>query len=235
MPVVLLVIWAALLFGGFLVGKLDRERVHRMPTVTRIASSLALVILAWTYYITNPAHAAAPYMLLIALGMTLGFCGDLFMARLIYKSNNVLAGIAAFGLGHIAYIAALIWAGDTFGYDAFTPRVAAWAIWLALGAAGWYLVVYSRAPVRSKMHVAALPYALLLASTAGFATGLALQQAAFVPLALGAALFLISDLILAAQLFAGLHFTSIGDMIWLTYGPAQMLIVTSVAALMEII
>lgn len=235
MPVVLLVIWAVLLFGGFLVGKLDSERVHRMPTVTRIASSLVLVVLAWMYYLTNQAHAAALYMLLIALGVTLGFIGDLFMARLIFKDNNVLAGIAAFGLGHVAYIAALLWVGDTFGYNAFTPRVGAWAVWLAIGAAGWYLVVYSRAPVRSTMHVAALPYALLLASTAGFATGLALQQSAFIPLALGAALFLISDLILAAQLFAGLHFTSIGDMIWLTYGPAQMLIVTSVAALTEII
>ena len=75
------------------------------------------------------------------------------------------------------------------------------------------------------LHWAALPYALLLASTAGFATGLALQDATLLPLALGAALFLLSDLILAAQLFNHLHFPLIGDVIWLTYGPGQMLIV----------
>jgi hypothetical protein len=75
------------------------------------------------------------------------------------------------------------------------------------------------------LHWAALPYALLLASTAGFATGLALQDSTFLLLALGAALFLLSDLILAAQLFNHLQFPLIGDVIWLTYGPAQMLIV----------
>ncbi len=67
-----------------------------------------------------------------------------------------------------------------------------------------------------------------LASTAGFASGLALQAGGFTPLAIGAALFLLSDLILAAQLFNNLRFRFIGDIVWLTYGPAQMLIVFSV-------
>ena len=233
--IVLLGLWAVLLFGGFVLGKLDSQRVHRMPTSARIGSSLVLVVLAWVLYVTERTQAIDTYSLLIAVGMTLGFIGDLFMARLISVSNHVIGGIAAFGLGHVAYIAALLWIGDALGYDAFAPRLGAWAAWLAIGAVGWYFVVYSRAPVRSPIHLAALPYALLLASSAGFATGLALQQIVFVPLALGAALFLLSDLILAAQLFAGLHFTSIGDMIWFTYGPAQMLIVTSVAALSGIV
>ena len=78
------------------------------------------------------------------------------------------------------------------------------------------------------LHLAALPYALLLASTAGFATGLALQSALFIPLALGAGLFLISDLILATQLFNKAYFWLISDVVWLTYGPGQMLIVFSI-------
>jgi len=234
-PIILLGLWAILLVGGLLLGKLDSQRVHRMPTWTRIGSSLALVALAWWFYLNQSGPEFASYRLLIAVGMTLGFLGDLFMARLIPVRDHVIGGIAAFGLGHVAYIAALIWIGDRLGYDAFAPRLGAWAAWLAVGVVGWYVVVYSRAPVRSPIHLAALPYALLLASTAGFATGLAVQQIAFAPLALGTALFLLSDLILAAQLFAGLHFTSIGDMIWLTYGPAQMLIVTSVAALSGIV
>ncbi|MCC6615199.1 MAG: lysoplasmalogenase [Anaerolineae bacterium] len=233
--IILLGLWAALLFGGFILGKLDSQRVHRMPTAARIGSSLALVALAWWFYLNQTAPAYSTYSLLIAIGMTLGLVGDLFMAGLIRVENHVIGGIAAFGLGHVAYIAALIWIGDQLGYNEFAPRVGAWAAWLAVGVVGWYGVVYSRAPVRSPIHLAALPYALLLASTAGFATGLAVQQIAFAPLALGTALFLLSDLILAAQLFAGLHFTSIGDMIWLTYGPAQMLIVTSVAALSRIV
>jgi hypothetical protein len=96
--------------------------------------------------------------------------------------------------------------------------------WLLVGLVGWYLVVFRGQEV-TMLHWAALPYALLLASTAGFATGLALQSSHFVPLALGAALFLLSDLILAGELFSGLKFPLIGDVIWLTYGPGQALIV----------
>ena len=77
-----------------------------------------------------------------------------------------------------------------------------------------------------------MPYALLLATTAGLALGLALQQAAFFPLALGAFLFLFSDLILAGALFGGREWPLHHDIVWLTYGPGQMLIVYSIAVLL---
>jgi YhhN family len=48
-----------------------------------------------------------------------------------------------------------------------------------------------------------------------------------VPAAIGAALFLVSDLILAATLFSGKTFPLSGGLVWLTYRPAQALIVTS--------
>jgi hypothetical protein len=81
--------------------------------------------------------------------------------------------------------------------------------------------------------MAALLYALLLAGTAGVATGLALQTPAFIPVAVGAALFLASDLILAGELFNGLSFPLIGDVVWLTYGPAQALIVYGTALALQ--
>src|SRR5687768_11880196 len=43
----LLALWAALLFGGFALGKPDADHTRRMPRWTRIGSSLALVIAAW--------------------------------------------------------------------------------------------------------------------------------------------------------------------------------------------
>jgi hypothetical protein len=79
------------------------------------------------------------------------------------------------------------------------------------------------------LRLAALPYALLLAGTTGIATGLAVQDSSLIPVALGAALFLASDLILAGELFNGLSFPLIGDVVWLTYGPAQALIVYGMA------
>jgi hypothetical protein len=225
----LLALWAALLFGGFALGKPNAEGTRRMPAWTRIVSSLTLVVAAWSWYAFTRDTAADTYSLLVALGMTLGCLGDIFLAELLPLQQPVLAGIAAFGLGHVAYIAAIFTFANAHGFDAAGPRWGAEIVWLLVGLVAWYFVVY-RGGKPTTLHWAALPYALLLASTAGFATGLALQASAFVPLAVGAALFLLSDLILAAQLFNGRSFPLIGDVIWLTYGPAQALIVYSVNA-----
>lgn len=219
-----LIPWAGLLFGGFIFGTADPQKTRRMPTWTRLASSLVLVVAAWVWLGLNRDS----YSLLIAAGMTLGFIGDIFMARLLPVKEPVLGGMAAFGLGHIAYIAAFLFLSQRADLAAAGPRYGAWLVWLLLGVMGWYLVVFrGRRP--TPLHWAALPYSLLLASTAGFATGLALQNAAFIPLAIGAALFLLSDLILATQLFNHSYFPLIGDVVWLTYGPAQALIVYSMA------
>lgn len=222
----LLVIWGALLFGGFAAGRLNADRTHRIPRWARIASSFVLVVLAWSgfFFSADAAHRAS--IVLIGAGMTLGFVGDLFMAQLLPVKNHVIGGIAAFGCGHIAYITAFVLVLSRLG-PSENPQWAALAAWLIIGALGWYFVVF-RGQKTTTLHYAALPYALLLAGTAGVATVLALQNAAFVPVVIGAALFLLSDLILAAQLFNALYFPLIGDVIWLTYGPGQMLIVTSI-------
>lgn len=225
----LLCLWAALLFGGFIFGKPHAGHQGRMPAWTRMASSAVLVIAGWSWWAVSRDTAASPFALLIALGMTLGFVGDLFMARLLPVKDHVLWGLAAFGLGHVAYIAAGIAYGNRAGPAAAGPRLGAWAAWLLIGLFGWYAAV-ARGQSRTALHWVALPYALLLASTAGVATGLALQNAAFWPMALGAALFLLSDMIIAAQIFSGRTFRLIDDVVWLTYGPGQMLIVYSVAA-----
>lgn len=227
--------WAALLFGGFAFGKLNARQTYRMPDVGRLGSSLVLVVAAWSWYLFTRESEAVIYTLPIAIGMTFGFIGDLFMAGKIPVSQHVIGGMGAFGLGHVAYIIGLLRTGDALGLTASDARLIGWGVWLVIGAVGWWLAVYRGAGERNAMHWIALVYALLLASTAGVATGLALQESAFIPLALGAALFLLSDLIIAAQLFKGVHFRSIGDVIWLTYGPAQMLIVYSADGVLRLL
>lgn len=222
----LLAVWAALLFGGFILGQPQADGTRRMPTWTRMASSLVLVLAGGGFYLASRGTVMETYALLIAVGMLLGFIGDLFMANLIRIPNfeHVLGGMAAFGLGHVLYIAAII---------TLTQQLDLAFVWLALvvcllvGVVGWYVVVF-RGQQPTVLHYAALPYALLLASTTGVALSLALSIPAFGLLALGAALFLASDLILATQLFNNLRFPLISDVVWLTYGPAQMLIVYSV-------
>jgi hypothetical protein len=231
----LLALWAALLFGGFIFGRLDSLRIRRMPACTRMASSLTLVVAAWSWYTFTRETGAVVLSLPFAIGVTFGFIGDLFMAQLLpVGSSYVLGGIGAFSLGHIAYITGLIRFGDAYGVNAAGPRWGALLAWLLIGTACWYGVVF-RGRERTVLHIAALPYTLLLCGAAGLATGLALQQSAFIGLAAGTALFVLSDLILAARLFNNLYLYLIDDVVWLTYGPAQMLIVYSVGSALNFI
>jgi uncharacterized membrane protein YhhN len=217
--IALLVAWAALLLGSVVASVLSRQR---MVTRLHLTSSLALVVAAWSWYLVARATpAAALFALLVALGMTLGFVGDLLLADALPIEQGFLAGMAAFALGHIAYITAIL---------SQTPHVQ-WAVEgfaLLIGLAGWYVVVFRGGKDAMTLRWAALPYALLLATTAGLAVGLAMQTPVFLPLALGATLFLVSDLLVAGEHFGRTRFPHIGDAVWLTYGPAQMLIVYAV-------
>jgi hypothetical protein len=221
---VLALIWACLLFGGFIFGKLNEEKTRRMPTWTRMTSSATLVIIGWLWWFFTHDTDYSTISQLFAIGMTFGWIGDLFMAKLLPISNHVLGGIGAFSIGHIAYIMGLLHASDRFNLTDSTLRWGTLAVWLIIAVILWYRIVYHNSD-KSFLHKAALPYSLLLSSTAGLAMGLALQNPAFIPVTIGAGLFLLSDLILATELFNGATWKYIGDVVWLTYGPGQMLIV----------
>jgi hypothetical protein len=227
----LLSLWALLLFGGFLFGAVQGQGI---PTPCRIGSSLVLVVVGWSWYLLARSTPVCRYAALIGIGMTLGFVGDLFMAGLVPFGEPILGGMGSFGLGHVAYLAALIYIGNAGRLNARAIRLFAWLGWLLVGAVGWYLIVFrnSKDPV---LGWAALGYVLLLASTAGCATGLALRMRSFWPLACGTALFFVSDLMIAVGQFADVHFRGMDSAIWLTYGPAQMLIVSSTASALSIL
>jgi YhhN-like protein len=113
-----------------------------------------------------------------------------------------------------------------FELGADYPNYTILIIWWSIAVIGWYFIVFWKSK-HTLLHYIALPYALLLASTVGIAHNLAIINEAFILIAIGAGLFLLSDLILAGELFSELRFPLIGDVIWLTYGPGQMLIVSS--------
>jgi YhhN family len=225
----LFAIWFVLLFGGFALGKPTQRRDRRMPAWTRLGSSGVLVVASVSWLHIASSTPAALFAVLIALGMALGFVGDLLLAGLLPVSRQVAAGMVAFGLGHVSYI--LAFSGLGARYLPYSPvwRTGIWIGWVLVGTAVWWGVVF-RASRQTRMRWAALPYTILLATTAAVTTCLALQDPGFVLAAAGATLFLVSDSILAANLFGNWQFRSIHDVVWLTYGPAQMLIVYSVSA-----
>jgi hypothetical protein len=228
---VLLLVWAVLLFGGFLFGSGQDGR--RMPAWTRLGSSAVLVLAAISWAVISRGEAAAAYALLLAGGMIFGFVGDLSLAQVFVSGrNSQLGGIGAFAVGHLFYIAAIWLLGSTLGLDNSMARYAALFLWWLVGALGWYLIVF-RGSKATPLHWLVFPYGLLLATTAGAASGLALQDPAFWPLALGTALFLFSDMLIGGSWFNDLDFRFIHDLIWLTYGPAQMLIVYSAGTALQ--
>lgn len=224
---------AGALLLGLVRGGGDAPR-NRIPRPLRMLSSALVWAGALLLWRSAPAGARRGRAGLAAAGMGCGFLGDLIMAQVIPLPQHVIFGMLAFGAGHVQYLRAAtrLVHGEYGGRGADAreapgalrcpyPALAAAA---ALGAGGWRLLVYTPAQP-APMNYAALAYALLLSSMAGVGAARAADDPRRWPLAAGGALFFLSDLILAGQLFRGMFFPHIGDTIWLTYLTGQGLIV----------
>jgi uncharacterized membrane protein YhhN len=149
------------------------------------------------------------------------------MARLIPLPQHLIWGMLAFDTGHTLYIRAFLQRSrqvDAAGHP-YPALCTSWAIALA----GWRALVHNP-EVEQTLNYGSLVYALLLASMSGTAASLAIQDHRYAAAALGSALFLASDLLLASELFRKTHFPSIGDLIWLTYIVGQALIVDAIGS-----
>ena len=226
---VLLAIWAALLILGFALGQLDEERINRIPRLNRILSSAILVVCALIWWLVGASSTPlAAYATLLFFGMVFSFLGDVIMAQLLPLPQYVLFGMGAFGVAHVLYISGYLRLGGVLGLQDGRARAIGLAVLFALAVVLWWALI--RSPqTDAVLNYGSLAYALLLAAMAGLAVSLALQEARFTPLALGAVLFLVSDAFLGHRLFQGGTFLLIGDLVWMTYIVGQLLIVFSTA------
>lgn len=224
--------WAWLLLGQALMQPLNAEGSGHIPRWARMASSAVLVVAGVVFYIRAQPGVARRVSGWIALGMAWGYLGDLFNADLvpIGLKDPVLGGIVSFGLGHLAYMKGTAELARGLGLSWSARRLWAIVFWQVVAAIGWYFCCYRGDPT-SVLVWPALPYSLLLAGTAGMMCGVALEAPRASVMALGAALFLLSDMILAVRLFHG-PFRLASDAVWLVYGPGQMLIVFGLAAVL---
>lgn len=226
----LLGVWAALLTLGFVFGKLDEERINRIPRVNKILSSAILVICALIWWLAGATDTSlAGYAALLFFGMAFSFLGDVIMAQLLPLPQHVLFGMGTFGVAHMLYSAAYLRLGNVLGLRDGGARAIGLAVLLVLAVVLWWMLICSP-QTPAVLNYASLGYALLLAAMAGLAVSLALQESRFVPLALGALLFLISDVFLGHRLFQGGKFLLVGDLVWMTYIVGQLLIVFSTAS-----
>lgn len=158
---------------------------------------------------------------LIPLGLAMGALGDLLLA--LRGERVFLAGVAAFGLGHLAYSGGFLMRSAEIGFDGIMIGEAVVLVGLLglLGSTEVWLAPRTgafRGPVRG--YVA-------LIGVMGLAALVLPAQAGQGLLRLGAALFIASDLMLALQLFvvrdAGAR-RGLALALWPAYWAAQALI-----------
>jgi uncharacterized membrane protein YhhN len=164
---------------------------------------------------------AGGWFWLIALGLALGALGDLMLA--LGGVQRFLAGVAAFGLGHLAYAGGFVARSGELGFDGLSGAEIVALVALGLLVASTELWLASRTGgLRQPVRV----YVGLIGVTGVAAVMLPAHHGQGV-LRLGTALFILSDLLLAFQLFVakgeGVRLR-LALTLWPAYWVAQVLI-----------
>jgi hypothetical protein len=203
----------------------ENRWLSSIETELKAVSSAILVAAAW-FGAGYCKPAVRRIAVLVAVGMTLGCLGDAspLLGRLWPDPQRTLTNMVLFGIGHVAYIRACLRIRQLRGLS--NQRTVWWGAivaWLIVGTVAWYLIAWN-GPHHRVMQLPALAYTLLLATTVGVTSGLALHDLRCLPMAIGAVLFLVSDLLLALWIFHDTVYRGF-DLVWLCYGVGQMLIV----------
>ena len=133
----------------------------------------------------------------IVIGLVFSLAGDV---ALLWPVQGFLAGLVAFLLGHLCYLMALT---RRVRFLASRPAFGVWALVAASVLAGLWAGVPAalRAPVL--VYVGALGAMAAQATSVGLARREAADAARWRAVAIGGALFVLSDAILAADKFVG--------------------------------
>ena len=177
-------------------------------SIVKTASVGALVLAA--------VALSAPLLLIVALG--LGALGDYFLSR--DGDRAFLAGLIAFALAHLAYIALIVQFGGTV-----VPGVA--SLLIVLLASGMAALLFGHA---GKLRWPVVVYVGIIAAMGLFAIGLpAGSEIAIV----AAVLFMLSDAVLGTALFVLNEKSPLRRVtpfvIWTTYWAAQFLFLVAFA------
>lgn len=214
------------LIAGFVLGRYNADRSARILRPFKLSTSLILVVCAFVLWLNRSASAA----LMIFLGMTFGFVGDLILAEVIRLPHRLIFGIIVFGIGHILYIISFVQIALALHLtDPFGGTVL-WTLFVMIASVLWVMLIYNPKQPRL-LNVGSLIYAWLISIMAGTAVGLAIQDTRFAWTAIGGLLFLISDVILGNRELRGNKWFLINDVVWIIYIAGQALIVSTLIPL----
>lgn len=219
-----LIVIPVLLLSAFAFGQYNAERTRRTLKPLRLSTSAVAAVIALVAWLSHsPLANAAPWFL---IGMVFGLLGDLTLADVLPMPNRMIGGIALFGVGHVAYIIGFAQVAATLGLSDPLTGSMFWVVYVLASSFLWVLFINN--PTKSRtLNLGSLIYAWLISVMAGTAGGLAIQDARFVPTAIGGALFLLSDLILGNRELRDNGWFLVHDVVWVIYIAGQALIVTT--------
>ena len=192
---------------------LDAAR-HWQVYVFKPLATLLVLALALSFPASPPAYRWA-----VAAGLVLSTAGDIF---LMLPRDRFIAGLASFLVAHLLYI---------YAFSIGVPLGAAPLLWLPFFAAGGIVVALVWRGLAPGLRAAVIAYVLVIAAMAGQAAGRwhALGGEAALWAALGAALFVLSDSILAINRFRA-PFRAERALTLGSYWMAQTLIALSISS-----
>ncbi|MBN1690048.1 MAG: hypothetical protein JW901_03400 [Dehalococcoidia bacterium] len=190
----LIVLLGAIALTLFLVNR-DRNGSVKALLYKTLASFLFMAV-AFTSFLVNSSQDVATFAVLIMMGLVCGLIGDILLdLKIIYKESSSLyqhGGMAAFLIGHLFYLAALI---AYFGFNwiplAIAIIVAAIIICISRLV---FKFNFAEHTVDTYAYTFVLSYMMAQACYAAVDQG---YSACTVLLAAGSILFLLSDLVLS--------------------------------------
>jgi uncharacterized membrane protein YhhN len=192
---------------------LDAARRWQIYVFKPLATLLVLV-LALSQSASLPAYRWA-----VVAGLVFSTAGDIF---LMLPRERFVAGLVSFLVAHLFYI---------FAFSIDVPFGVTPLLWLPFSVAGGVVVAVVWAGLEPALRGAVIAYVVVIAAMAGQAAGRwhALGGDAALAAALGAALFVVSDSLLAINRFRA-QFHAERTLTLGTYWMAQMLIALSIPA-----
>ena len=222
-------VWGALLVFAFVFGKPNPERTRHSVSWLLMGTSALLVAAAFIWWFTSAGRLAVVSLWLM-LGMAFSFLGDMILADHVPYLTGTLPGMLSFSITHVCYALALSAIAAVMELSTTGLLLGVVLAYLAAGVVAWLFLVNAPS-VKKVLRFGALGYVLLLAGMAGLATALAFQSPALAWFALGANLFLFSDILLGNQLFRRTNWPHVHDIVWVLYITGQALIVFSNSSL----
>ncbi|MFA5078757.1 MAG: lysoplasmalogenase family protein [Dehalococcoidia bacterium] len=221
----LLTFLGAIVLTLFLLNR-DRNGSVKALLYKTLASFLFIVV-AFAAFLANPCPCAAVYAVLIIMGLACGLIGDILLdLKVMYKQSASLyqhGGMAAFFMGHVFYLAALI---GYFGFNWIPAAVAvALAVIIMLISRFAFKFDFAEHTIDTYAYSFVLCYMMAQACYAAVMQG---YSACTVLLAVGSILFLLSDLVLSMTYYDGKDSRAYISVNHVLYYAAQFCIALSV-------